>query len=582
MSNELGGRPHLGQLYRKRVVAVGLLLVASANLVFALMRWLHQQWSGLATPWWVNAIAALALASLYLWYQRRPYQRASVAIHVAASVAVVGLLIPLAYGYVSSVWWLSLIAVAMLMAARRSAAVFWCCLIMLLVGALTVWLHLYGGVSRLPSEPMPETMASALGFALISSCLALSFRLVVLRQAQLLRRQGIELTASNQAKDRFLRHISHELRTPLHGILALTDQVLAQSRFADHRRQLLGAHRASEVLLRHLEDLFEYAAEPTAHIAILNPAPLSIRSTLRSVLDVVDKEAARKGLRLCLRVDQDVVDHRLGDAVRLAQLALKLVSNAVRFTREGQVEVELSVWSQQPGGVQLCVRDTGIGIAEDAQELIFTAFHRTQAGKAGEPGGLGLGLAIAQRLAHLMQGCITVESRLGFGSCFLARMVVPECPDTALEQARSRMTTAAKRPTPIRILVCDDDAVCRIILGDGLAAAGHQVTVAEDGLQGWSLWQQARYDVVLTDLEMPQMDGHELLRRIRARESPQGLQRTSVVAVSAGRNLEATAMRINEAAFDGFLRKPFLIRDALGLLEQVRTSLAQRTDRQSD
>jgi signal transduction histidine kinase/CheY-like chemotaxis protein len=552
--------------YRGRIVAVGVMLVAGANLLFAVLRLAHQLGSGLATPWWANALAAVSLAGLYLWFQRGPQQRAAVTLHVAAAVATLSVLVPVAYGYVSSIWWLTLIVAAMLMVARLSAAIFWFCLMVVVASLVTFWLQLHAGARLLPTEPMLETIASPLGFALTVVCLSLSFRLVVRRQAQLLRQQGIELAASNRAKDRFLRHVGHELRTPLHGILALTDQVLAHSHPEDCRRQLLSAHMASVVLLRHLDDLFDYAADPTRSISGLNCAPLSLRGTLQTVLDAVSDEAVGKGLRLCLKVDDDVLDQRSGDSVRLAQLALKLLANAVRFTQQGQIDIQLSVWAEQAGGVLLQVRDTGIGIADDVQPLIFSAFHRAEPFNADRSGGLGLGLAIAQRLAQLMGGRITVESQLGCGSCFRACLVIPELEVHRYDEASA---TAADLIDSIRILVCDDDAVCRILLSDGLEAAGHRVTVAEDGLHAWSIWQHEHYDLVLTDLEMPRMDGHELMRRIRARDLQRGQQRTPVVAVSAGTNLPAATTTSDAEGFDGFLRKPFLIGDALALLGRI-------------
>jgi signal transduction histidine kinase/CheY-like chemotaxis protein len=460
----------------------------------------------------------------------------------------------------------------MLMAARLSAAIFWFCVTALLASAVTLWLYVHEGANSLPTAPMLETVASPLGFALTVASLALSFRLIVRRQSQLLRRQGIELAASNHAKDRFLRHIGHELRTPLHGILALTDQVLARAESVASRRQLLSAHSASLVLLRHLDDLFEYAADPTSDTAVLNCTSFSLRNTLQTVLDTVDDEVLGKGLRLSLKIDDELADARSGDPVRLAQIALKLLSNAVRFTQEGRIDVHLSVWAGQAGGLMLQVQDTGVGIADHLQPCIFSAFHRAESTTDVQPGGLGLGLALAQRLAKLMGGHITVESRLGHGSCFRAWLVIPAQSDVECEQSLPTAATATSLLESLRILVCDDDAVCRILLSDGLAAAGHHVTTAEDGLQAWSLWQQERFDLVLTDLEMPRMDGHELKRRIRACDLHDTAPATPVIAVSAGAIPYQNSAMVTEQGFDGFLRKPFLIRDALALLGQVRTA----------
>lgn len=559
--------------YRRRVIGIGMVAVAAANAAFAIGRAIHGAWADIATPWWANAIGALVIAGIAIWFGRAPRNRATVAIHATAGVATATLLVPLAYGYGSSIWWLSLIAMAMLLMAAIRAAWTWVILQTMLMGGASLGLIYFG--AHLPDEPALEQIASRLGFLLVLLAITLSFRKAVRHQARELRETGALLRESNQVKDRFLRHMGHELRTPLHGIIGLSEQALANPMPATQRQQVESSLGAAQVMLRLVNELLDFGDGDPAQMT-LRQERMRLRRCIGSAIDACRTEAVQRGLQLSVRFDDDVADERVADEDRIRQILLKLVGNALRFTETGAISVHVRRWPEQTDGLSLVVCDSGIGIPDSARARLFEPFEQGDASATRPNGGLGLGLAAARRLARAMGGDIDLTSTVGLGTSFEVKLRLPAFVEHPAPDA------PAVDPAPTRrlaLLVCEDDFLCRALLEDCLRQLGHEVFAVEDGADGWKILQMRSFDIVLTDLDMPHLDGRTLVRMIREQDAARHRRATSVVAVSASVAGIPQSRSLESEGFDACLPKPFQRRDVGALIAKLATQASGDTER---
>ncbi len=554
-------------VYRDRVIGIGVAAVAAANGTFALLRIGFEHYSTNATPWRANALSCLVLLALRAWYLRRPASRAVFAIHGTAVVATLSLLLPLAYGYASSLLWLCLIAVAMLMMAGRAAAWSWVAVQMLLLVAASAWLHAHAGM--LPPEPIQEQVASRIGFVVVLLFITGAFRYAVRAQSRALRETGTALEHSLAARERLLGRVGHELLTPLHGILGLTEQAIDAAPDPMQRRRIEGAHGAARVLLRRVNDLLEHAQGKAGPIELDN-RPFELRRMLRESVDACAAEARGAGLRLGLRIGHEVIDRRRADEVRVRQMVLELVGNAIRNTPAGTVDVVVSAADSDSAMVVIDVIDSGVGMDEAQQAALLAPFVRGDELTSPRGGGLGLGFSAVRMIAAAMGGEVAVHSSPGRGTWMRVSVRLPEDTEHVRSQAVSRVSNPG-----LAVLVVDDDAVCRDLLCEYLRALGHEVQPVSDGEEAWSALQRRDYDAVITDLEMPRVDGRTLVHRIRA-GARTGKLLPFVAAVSAGAFGSGREGGATREGFDACLSKPFGRADVLALLEGVRPAAGGR------
>jgi two-component system, sensor histidine kinase len=367
---------------------------------------------------------------------------------------------------------------------------------------------------------------------------------------------------TNELRDvqgEFLASLNHEIRTPLSGILGMTDLLLETPLTEDQREYAGAARLCAENLLEILNVTLEYSAL-SAHQVLLEEAEFSLVDTLRGVINEFAAKAQAKGLRLVGTLDASLPEMAVGDPLRLRQILWHLVGNAVKFTKEGQVEVRASAATTDAREVMVTVevRDTGAGIAPEQLTQIFESFRQLETGLSRSHSGLGLGLAVAQKLVELLNGTLHVTSELGSGSVFTVHLPlhVP-----ANWEQRSPVETKKSRG---RVLVIDDNRVAQTIASHALRRQSFEVQCAGDGFEAVEFAAKSRFDVILIDLQMPGWDGFETSEHIR--ELP-GYRETPIIAVTANCSDENRA-RCASCGMQDFLAKPVRTRDLVQIVEK--------------
>ncbi|WP_024539778.1 PAS domain S-box protein [Comamonas badia] len=366
------------------------------------------------------------------------------------------------------------------------------------------------------------------------------------------RRQQQELRAAKEhaeqvgsARSHFLASMSHEIRTPMNAILGFTEALLDTPLTDSQRHQLGIVHSASQSLLQLLNDILDTARLERGAVA-LEVADFSLREVCRQALDTLRVLARPKGLSLVLDYPPALPDYFRGDSLRLQQVLLNLLGNAVKFTERGEVLLRVGFAHGQLG---LEVHDTGIGMTAEQLERVFEPFSQADASTARRFGGTGLGTTIARQLVELMGGGISAASVPGQGSVFTVRL--------PLQQGQAPRVAAVQRSLlpAMHLLVVDDVPHNLELLQTLLARDGHRVTQAGGGELAVLLCAAQRFDVVLMDLQMPEVDGFAATQRIRAQEQRGKRAHLPIIALSAS-VLEEDRQHALDAGMDGFATKP--------------------------
>jgi signal transduction histidine kinase/CheY-like chemotaxis protein/HPt (histidine-containing phosphotransfer) domain-containing protein len=365
----------------------------------------------------------------------------------------------------------------------------------------------------------------------------------------------IQAEAATSAKSEFLATMSHEIRTPMNGIIGMAELLTDTGLSEQQRRYLNNITVSADNLLEIINDILDFSKIEAGRME-LDLHQFNPRELLESALLPLRLKAETGQVPLTIRVAEDCPPLLSGDGAKLRQILLNLVSNAVKFTPQGCICIELTVVVRKSSGlnVQISIRDTGIGMTSEVCQKIFDPFTQADSSTSRSYGGTGLGLAITRKLVELMGGSISLSSQPGIGSTFTLELPFGIAGQVEMNSVADSAPASERQQHPLSILLAEDVPINQELATIVLEQLGHTVSLASNGAEAVEMFYSSRFDLVLMDMQMPLMDGLQATRAIREREHNSG-HRVPIIAMTANAS-ENDRQNCLESGMDDFIVKP--------------------------
>jgi signal transduction histidine kinase len=380
--------------------------------------------------------------------------------------------------------------------------------------------------------------------------------------------------AAAEAKAVFLANMSHELRTPMNGIIGMVD-ILKRTKLTDAQHEYLNIIESSGGnLLTIINDILDLSKIEAGHME-LESIPFSLYNEIRRVINIMQIIADKKKLPIDLRINKEVPTYVKGDPVRLKQIVINLVNNAIKFTEKGSITVSVEKKSLEDGKVQLLfkVMDTGIGISPEGQKKLFQSFSQVDKSTTRKYGGTGLGLMISKNLTQMMDGEIGVESVGGVGSTFWFTVFL-ELSDEESYNKQHQDDDAShedkmRMQLKLNILLAEDNKINQKVAMLNLNNMGYQVDIANNGKEAVEKFENGDYDIIFMDVQMPEMDGVEACKKIREMENNSGSTKKILIIAMTANTSEDERKKYWEAGMNDYISKPFKRKKLIEILNKI-------------
>jgi signal transduction histidine kinase/ActR/RegA family two-component response regulator len=402
-------------------------------------------------------------------------------------------------------------------------------------------------------------------FFILAAVSLVIIALILLIQNRRVREAKLAADKASRTKSEFLANISHEIRTPMNGVMGMAELLLETPLNSEQREYVQIVRSSGDALLALVDDVLDFSKIEAGRLTIRREA-FDLRTDLMDLCDLMAPRAEKKGLSLDLNYAPDLPAAVVGDSGRIRQIVLNYVSNAVKFTHQGNISIVATLLSHHDKEiwVKIAVADTGIGIPESSQGRLFEKFTQVDSSTTRRYSGTGLGLAISKELAHLMGGSVALESTPGRGSTFWV-----ELPLAVAEFAEATSDRPSPRPRPdfrsCRVMLVEDNAVSQKLAASMLQRLGCDVTCASDGMEALQLFGSGTWDLIFMDCQMPGVDGYSAVRQIRSREA--GHTHVPVVALTAHVS-EGERELCSSSGMDDYITKPLSSDELIKVIER--------------
>ncbi|ASA25321.1 ATP-binding protein [Paenibacillus donghaensis] len=378
-----------------------------------------------------------------------------------------------------------------------------------------------------------------------------------------------EAERANKAKSLFLAMVSHEIRTPMNGIIGMAELLEASEATSEQRQLVEVIQESTQYLLRKINNLLDVSKIEAGKMR-LEQTPVQIGTLLEHVQQLLLPSVRKQGNALYCRVDGQIETELKGDATKIQQVLINLLGNAIKFTRDGTVELRVRLIEDQPASQRLRfeVMDTGIGISVEATQGLFKPYSQIQYESDSTSEGTGLGLSICKTMVELMGGQITVDSELGQGSCFWFELLLEKVSAAERNLQETENNVSAAEYSPLPILIAEDHHLNSALLQLQLQKLGiTDIHIVRSGLEAVEAWRQGTYGLILMDSRLPGLNGPEAAERIRLLEQSEGRLRVPIIAVT-GDGSSADEESSRRAGMDGWALKPVGLDKLKQLLDQ--------------